>query len=62
MKKLLLILGIILVLASLFSIGQYIGDYQVLSEYGKGFIWGKILLLAAGAALIFAAWRRKRGD
>ena len=62
MKKLLLILGIILVLASLFSIGQYIGDYEVLSEYGKGFIWGKILLLAAGATLIFVALKRRGAD
>lgn len=62
MKKILLILGIMLVLASLFSIGQYVGDYKVLSEYGKGFIWGKILLLTIGAALIFVALKRKRVD
>lgn len=62
MKKMLLLLGILLILASLFSIGQYISDYNVLSEYGKGFIWGKFLLLAVGAALIFVAVRRKRVD
>ncbi|MGF1532831.1 MAG: hypothetical protein ACFCUI_03960 [Bernardetiaceae bacterium] len=44
--------GIILCLAALFSLMTYIFDYAILSAYGKGFIWGKLLLLLIGILLI----------
>ena len=60
MKKLLLVLGIIVVIASLIRIGQYVADYQILSDYGKGYIWGHVLTLAVGALLIFFGLRKKK--
>ncbi len=54
-KKLLLILGIIVCLFALVPLVQYVFDYQQLSEYGQGFIWGKVLLLVLGGLLIFAS-------
>lgn len=58
-KKLLLIFGIIACVFALVPLLQYIFDYGRLSEYGRGFIWGKALLLIIGAVLI-AASRYKR--
>ena len=53
MKYFILIIGGILLLSSTFSIGQYVFDYGELSQYGKGFIWGKILLFIIGLLLIY---------
>lgn len=47
-----LILGIVLCLFALFALLQYVFDYRELSDYGKGFIWGKLLMLLLGIAFI----------
>lgn len=60
MKKLILVLGIIFIIASLIRIGQYISDYQILSDYGKGFIWGNIITLALGGLMVFYGLRKKK--
>jgi len=51
-KKLLLISGIIVRLFALYPLFKYIFDYQQLSEYGQGYIWGKVFLLLFGLVLI----------
>ncbi len=60
MKKLFLGLGILLILFSVFSFGQYIMDYNVLSDYGKGYIWGKGIILAAGLTLLYFGLKKKK--
>lgn len=62
MKKILTILGIFFILAAIISILPYFMDYSQLSEYGKGFIWGKVILFFAGLLLIYAGAWRKRND
>ena len=53
MKKLFLFIGIFIVLGSLLSLQSYITDYAVLSQYGKGYIWGKIILAIVGIGLVY---------
>lgn len=60
MKRIALVAGIILTLVSLISILQYAPDYAQLSTYGKGFIWGKLLLLALGIGLIVFGGRKQK--
>lgn len=62
MKKTAVILGVLAVLLSLFQGGRYIFDYYELSEYGKGFIWGNIILFVAGVLLIITGRRKKKRD
>ena len=59
-KYILLIAGILLALFSLATVSRYIGDYAVLTEYGRGYVWGKIILLAIGIILIVLGIRKKR--
>jgi len=58
MKYFFLIIGGLLLIASLISIGQYVFDYGELSQYGKGFIWGKLLLFIFGLILIYIGMKR----
>ena len=58
-KNILLAIGILLVLFSLVSVSQYIGDYSTLTEYGKGFVCGKLLLLLIGIGLIIFSIKKK---
>lgn len=57
MKYVLIALGIILLLLSSASLYTYMNDYERLSEYGKGYVWGSIFQFLAGVGLIFWAWR-----
>lgn len=52
MKKILFIIGVIITILSLLSIIPYIFDFAYLSNYGKGFIAGKILFILIGILLI----------
>ncbi len=51
--------GIVITLISLFSILPYIFDYSDLSKYGKGYITGKVLLLLVGIFLIIFGKKKK---
>lgn len=58
MNKLLLLSGIILILLGLSQGLKYLLDYALLTEYGKGVVWGSVLLTLAGGGLIFFGIRR----
>jgi len=60
MKGIILVLGAIFCLAALSRMSLYIMDYIQLSEYGKGFIWGNILLFLFGLGLIIWSRRGKK--
>lgn len=60
-KKLLLILGIIACVLAIFPLLKYVFDYQQLSEYGRGYIWGKVSLLLVGILLIVASQYNRKG-
>lgn len=57
MKKILNSLGILLLLAGIIPLIQYLIDYKILSEYGKGYVWGKIILVLGGVAFVLVARR-----
>jgi hypothetical protein len=60
MKKVLLIAGIIILALGTIPLMQYALDYNQLSNYGKGYIWGKLLIIALGIFLIMISRRLKR--
>ncbi len=60
MKKVSLILGIILSLVGLFQVFRYIFEYNTLMQYGKGYVWGSIILFAIGLVLIYFGLRKKK--
>jgi len=60
MKYFLIILGCILLLISIYQSFPYLLDYQYLSEYGKGYIWGNIILLIIGVLLLLLGIRKYR--
>ena len=59
MKKVLFVIGIIIILISLISILPYIFDYSDLSRYGKGYITGKAILLLIGIGLLIYGKKKK---
>jgi len=52
-------------LISLFRGARYIADYDILSIYGKGYIWGNVIIFAVGVLLlvwgIVKAYRKAHG-
>jgi FtsH-binding integral membrane protein len=57
MKYILLAIGSLLAFSAGFSIAHYILDYGELSQYGKGYIWGKLFLFIAGLVLFYLGLR-----
>ncbi len=60
MKKIGLIIGVFLLILGLYQGGKYVVDYSFLSSYGKGFVWGSLLLIIVGSILVFLSIRKKR--
>jgi uncharacterized membrane protein len=59
MRIFLQIIGVLLCIIALISLFSYLGDYQILSEYGKGFVWGKVVLLLIGVLLFYLGIRKR---
>ena len=60
MKIVLIVIGCIIILYSLIGVSQYLADYSILSEYGKGYVWGKIILLFVGVVLFIFGIKKKK--
>ena len=58
MKYVLLVFGLLLSLASVLNILKYAVDYELLADFGKGFVWGNGILLVVGLSLILWGWRK----
>ena len=58
MKKVALIIGIILSLIGALQGFRYFFDYNILTQYGKGYVWGSVFLLAIGIILICLGIKR----
>jgi hypothetical protein len=52
MKKILVVTGILISLFGFFPLMRYVFDYNLLSAYGKGFIFGKSVLILVGISLV----------
>lgn len=60
MKKLALIIGIISSLLGFVQVIRYLFDYNVLTPYGKGYVWGSISLLLIGILLIYLGLKKRK--
>jgi vacuolar-type H+-ATPase subunit I/STV1 len=60
MKKISLIIGFILSIIGFFQGFKYISDYNILTQYGKGYVWGSIILLGIGLVLIYFRFEKKK--
>ena len=60
MKLIMLIIGIVLILASLISMIQYVPIYSELSEFEKGVVFGKSLIFLLGVLFIYIGLRKKK--
>ncbi len=47
-------------LIGIVPLARYILDYSQLTSYGKGFIWGKILIIVVGLFLILVSFKLKK--
>lgn len=59
MKKLLFYLGLGLSIIGAFSFLKYVIDYNSLSDYGRGYVWGKVLIIIIGIVLILLSRKIK---
>lgn len=60
MKKAALIIGIILSLIGALQGFRYFFDYNVLTQYGKGYVWGSVFLIVIGIILIYLGIKRNK--
>ncbi|MEM1121063.1 MAG: hypothetical protein AAGJ18_11495 [Bacteroidota bacterium] len=58
-KYIFLIVGVIFTAIACSKLSVYISDYNQLTNYGKGYIWGNLLVLAVGLVLLFIGFRTK---
>ena len=58
-RLLLSVVGGLLVLRSLFLLGRHVLEYNRLTAYGQGYLWGQAILLLVGAALLYFGLRRR---
>jgi fluoride ion exporter CrcB/FEX len=55
-----LMIGLILVLMGIGGLSRYLIDYSVLSPYGKGYVWGNLLLMVVGLSLCYLFYRARK--
>lgn len=60
MKKLALIPGILLTLLGFFQGFRYLVDYNSLTNYGKGYVWGSLFLVATGLVFLYIGLKKKK--
>lgn len=60
MKKIVLLMGIVLLLFVIPKGIRYFFDYNTLTQYGKGYVWGSIFLLIIGLVLIFLGLKKEQ--
>ena len=60
MKKVTIVIGMVLSLIGFFQGSSYFFDYNNLTNYGKGYVWGSIFLLMIGLVLIYLGLKKKK--
>ena len=51
------IAGILAILLGFFQGFRYVLDYKILSQYGKGHVWGSVLFFVIGLAVAYLGFR-----
>jgi hypothetical protein len=59
MKTIAKIVGTLLFLVGLLQTFKYVMSYSTLTAYGKGFVWGSVLLILFGGLLLFWGFRKR---
>ncbi|NQW29058.1 MAG: hypothetical protein HQ472_00910 [Ignavibacteria bacterium] len=62
MSKLSMIVGVVILLLGLYQGGKYVLDYNSLTSYGQGYVWGSILLIICGAVLIVFGLKKRKSS
>ena len=60
MKTLLKITGAVMLLLGLLQSTRYLFNYNALTVYGKGYVWGSVILTATGTLLICMGLTKKK--
>lgn len=55
-----LIIGVLLILMGIARLTRYLTDYSVLSPYGKGYVWGNLLMVFIGFIFCYFFYRARR--
>lgn len=58
--KTILVIGVITTLIGVYQCGNYMLDYSILSNYGRGYVWGSVLLIVIGAVCIALGLRKNK--
>ena len=59
MKTIAKIIGALLLLVGLLQTLKYVMSYSTLTPYGRGFVWGSVLLILFGGLLLFWGFRKR---
>lgn len=59
MKITIVIVGFLVLLVGCFNLGKYLSDYNALAPYGKGFVWGNVILIVAGLLSVLIGLKKK---
>ncbi len=59
MKKVALIAGIILSFVGFFQVIGNLAKYNTLTQFGKGYVWGSMMLLVIGLSFVYLGLKKK---
>jgi hypothetical protein len=51
-RKIFFFFGLIISLAALYQLFPLLGEYGALADYGKGYVWGNLVILGIGAVIM----------
>lgn len=57
MKIILRIIGVIVALVGATQSSLYVRDYNIITSYGQGFVWGSVILTVLGIVMIVVSFR-----
>lgn len=61
MKKVAAISGVIVFLIGSFNVIKYLSSYNELAPYGRGYVWGNVILIIVGLALTYYGLKKRVG-
>ncbi len=59
MKKWIVAIGTLFLLLGILQFFKYFSNYNILTQYGKGYVWGSGILIIIGIILIIVGTKKK---
>jgi hypothetical protein len=59
MRKIVLLAGFVMAIIGFLQLISCAFNYNSLTQYGKGYVWGSVLLLSTGLGFIYLGFKRK---